>query len=73
VPLLVEHFQALAPSRLLAVVDLAQIQHAPLHDAAGLQPTALLDAEVAVLLAVLDPPVASQKYRLQQNARSSRI
>jgi hypothetical protein len=58
-PLLVEHLQALAPSRLLAVVDLAQIQHPPLHHPPGLQPTALLDAEITMLLAVLLPPVTS--------------
>jgi hypothetical protein len=57
--LLVEHLQALAPGRLLAVVDLAQIQHPPLHHAPGLQATALLDAEIAMLLAVLLPPVTS--------------
>jgi hypothetical protein len=38
----VEHFQGLAPGRLLAVVDLSQIQHAALHDLAGLQAPAFL-------------------------------
>jgi hypothetical protein len=69
-PLFVEHLQRLPPGGLLGVVDLAQIQHPALHHSAGLQPAALLDAEVAVLLAVLDAPVAPQKHRLQQNARS---
>jgi len=60
--LLVEHLQRLAPRRLLAVVDLSQIQHAALYDSAGLQTPAFLDAVVAVFLAVLLPPVASQEH-----------
>jgi len=60
--LLVEHLQRLAPRRLLAVVDLAQIQHAALHHFAGLQTPTLFDAVVAVFLTVLRPPVASQEH-----------
>src|SRR5208282_3225450 len=59
---LVEDLQRFAPCRLLVVVDLAQIQYAALHDSAGLQAPALLDAVVVVFLAVLLPPVASQEH-----------
>ena len=49
----VEDLQRLAPRGLLLVVDLAQIQHRPLHRLAAGQPPILHDAEVAVVLAVL--------------------
>jgi hypothetical protein len=64
----VEDLQGLAPARRLAIVDLSQIQHPALHDSAGLQAPAFLDAEVAVLLAVLLPPVASQEHAPVENA-----
>jgi len=68
--LLVEDFQRLAPGRLLAAVDLAKVQDPPLHHAAGLQTAALFNAVVAVLLAILDPPMTAQKHAHQQNART---
>ncbi len=66
-PALVEDLQRLAPSRLLAVVDLTQIQHAALDDSAGLKAAAFLDAVVAVFLTVLLPPVASQEHAPVEN------
>ena len=65
---LVEDFQGLAPGGLLAVVDLTQIQHAALDDSAGLQAAAFLDAVVAVFLAVLRSPMASQEHAPVENA-----
>ncbi len=51
-PALVERLDRLAPCGALAVVDLAQIKHVPLHRPAAGHPAVLHDAPVAVLLAV---------------------
>src|ERR1017187_9522167 len=58
----VEHLQALAPGGLLAVVDLAQVQHAALHHLPAPQTPALLDAEIAMLFAVFASLVAAQEH-----------
>jgi hypothetical protein len=50
---LIERLDRLAPGSTLAVVNLAQIQHVPLHRPAAGDPAVLHDAPVAVLLAVL--------------------
>jgi len=53
--LLVEHFNGLAPRRLLAVVDLAQVQHLSLRRTPAAATTRFDDAPIAVQLAVLLP------------------
>jgi hypothetical protein len=68
--LLIEHRQRLTPGRLLAVVDLSEIQNAALRHFARLQPPAFFDAVIAMLLAVLDPLMTAQKHARQQNARN---
>ena len=60
---LIEHLQRLAPRCLLLIVDLAQIQHCPLHRLAARHTAILHDAEVAMVLAVLLPVCAAQKHR----------
>ena len=52
---LVEGLDDPAPCLALTVVDLAQVQHLPLHHIAARTPFALNDVPVAMLLAVLDP------------------
>ena len=51
-PVLVERHDRLAPGGLLAVVDLAEIKHMPLHRSSAGYPAVLHDAPIAVLLAV---------------------
>ena len=58
----VEHLDRLAPRRSLRGVDLAEIQHVTLHDAAAVETLVLDDAPVAVRLAVLLSLGASQKH-----------
>ena len=50
---LVERLDRLAPCSALAVVDLAQLQHVPLHRPAAGDPAVLDAAPITVLLAVL--------------------
>src|SRR5208337_4104806 len=57
-----EHVQRLAPCSLLLVVDLAQVQHRPLHGPGTRQPAILHHAEVAVSLAILFSLSAAQKH-----------
>ena len=59
---LVECLDRPAPRRALAVVDLAQIQHMPLHRPAAGHPAVLHDAPVAMLLAVLPAKLVAQKH-----------
>src|SRR5262245_51379494 len=56
----IECFDDLAPRLALAVIDLAQIQHLPLHDLATSTALALDNIPIAMLLAVLQSSVASQ-------------
>jgi hypothetical protein len=58
----IQHFQRLAPRRLLAVIDFSQIQNPPLHHPARTQTTTLLHAPVAVLLAIFESPVRVQVH-----------
>src|ERR1700758_1894139 len=51
-PALIERLDRLAPCSTLAVVDLAQIKHVPLHRPAAGDAAVLHDAPVAALLAV---------------------
>jgi len=53
-PALAEYLNGLAPRRLLAVVDLAQVQHMPLHHTARGGAPAFHNAPVAVSFAVLE-------------------
>jgi hypothetical protein len=57
-----EHFDRAAPSQLLRVVDLAEIQHLPLHHAPAGYTLVLDHAEVAVLLTVLLPNLLAQEH-----------
>jgi hypothetical protein len=56
---LVECFDRAAPIVMLAVADLTQIQHLPLHHLATGTAPVLDDVPVAVLLAVLEAPIRS--------------
>jgi hypothetical protein len=61
-PLLIKGFNDPAPGGLLAVVNLAQVEHRPLdHAPLGAAP-AFDDAPVAVLLTVFKAPVAFQVH-----------
>jgi hypothetical protein len=61
-PARVERFDRLAPCSALAVVDLAQIQHVPLHRPPAGDTAVLDDAPIAVLLAVLVAKFVAQKH-----------
>jgi hypothetical protein len=70
---LVEEFQRFAPTVLLTVVDLAQIEAPLLNGLAREESAGFDDAELAVLFAVFGSFVAPQIHgRWQQNARKSR-
>ena len=58
----VEHLQTLAPSRLLGVVDLAQVEDGALSGGTSTQPAVLDHAPVAMSLAVLFASVIAQKH-----------
>jgi len=57
-----EHLEGLAPGLALAVVDLAEVEHGPLHPAPGGQTAALPKAPVPMLLAVLLAHMAAEKH-----------
>jgi hypothetical protein len=59
---LVEHLDRLAPRRRLRGVDLAEIQHVPLHHPAVIETLVLDNVPVAVRLAVLLSLGASQEH-----------
>src|SRR3954471_5758068 len=61
-PALVERLDRLAPGGALAVVDLAQIKHVPLHCPPAENPPVLHDAPIAVLFAVLAADLVAQKH-----------
>src|SRR5882757_10728979 len=58
----VEGFDDAAPGLTLVVVDLAQIQHRPLHHLAAGAALALDDAPIAMVLAVLEPSSGAQEH-----------
>ena len=76
---LAQHLYGTAPRRPLSIVDLAQIQHLPLHHATARVPAVLHHAPVTVLLAVLETslganehgPIACLNHRVNQGARSA--
>src|SRR6266853_2608253 len=68
---LVERFDRSAPRGFLAVIDLAQIQHLPLHRPPARHPAVLDDAPVAVLLAVLLANLVAQKHAARFCSRRS--
>src|SRR5208283_3774916 len=57
---LVKCFDGPAPRRSLAIVDLAQIQHVPLHRSTAANPAVLYDTPVAMLLTVLAADLVAQ-------------
>src|ERR1700674_678171 len=59
---LVEHLDRLAPGRRLRRIDLAEIQHMPLHHPAAIETLVLDHVPVVVRLAVLLSLGASQKH-----------
>src|ERR1700688_604196 len=61
-PAVVERLDRLAPRGALAVVDLAQVKHVPLHRPAAEYPAVLDNAPIAVLLAVLAAKLVAQKH-----------
>jgi hypothetical protein len=69
--LLVEGFDDPGPRRVLAVVDLAQIQHRSLHHLAAGTALAFDNAPVTVLLAVLPPPRESQVHAGDSTLKSN--
>src|SRR3954454_10661577 len=59
---LVKRLDRLAPCCSLAVVDLAQIQHMPLHRSTTTHTAVLHDAPVAMLLAIFAANLVAQKH-----------
>src|SRR5713101_100847 len=62
----IEGFDLLAPSFALAVIDLAEIQHLPLHNLAAGATLVLDDIPVAMLFAVFEASVESQEHDANQ-------
>ena len=64
-----------APSLLLAVVDLAEIQHLALHHSAASTALALDNIPIAMFFAVFEAPVESQEHanQLTQNKTNEKI
>jgi hypothetical protein len=58
----VKDFNRLAPRQLLRVIDLAEVEHMPLHYAPVGHALVLDNAEIAVLLAVLLPNHLAQEH-----------
>ena len=59
---LVEHFDAPAPGRFLAVVDFSQVEHLPLHHTLRGPTTILHDAPITMLLAIFYATRAAKKH-----------
>ena len=59
---LVEHFDAPAPGRSLAVVDFPQVEHLPLHYTLRGPTTVLHDAPITMFLAILYATRAAKKH-----------
>src|SRR5262249_54445642 len=62
----IKGFDQLAPGIALAVIDLAEIQHLPLHHLATGATLVLDDIPVAMLLAVFEASVESQEHDANQ-------
>ena len=58
----IEHFQRLTPRGLLGGVDLAQVQHLPLHRLPAGHAAVLHHAEVVMILAILAAMMGAQKH-----------
>jgi hypothetical protein len=74
--ILVKRFDRTAPIVMLAVADLTQIQHLPLHHLATGTAPVLDDIPVVVLLAVLEAPIRSQKHgptKLRRSQQAQKI
>src|SRR6202022_489830 len=57
-----DHRDRPPPRQFLRVVDLAQVQHVPLHHSPAADPRVLDNAPVAVLLAILPANLAAQEH-----------
>jgi hypothetical protein len=57
-----DHRDRPPPRQFLRVVDLAQVQHVPLHHAPTADPRVLDNAPIAVLLAILPVNFAAQEH-----------
>jgi hypothetical protein len=62
----IKGFDQMAPSLTLAVVDLAQVQHLPLHRFATRAALALDNIPVAMFFAILETSIESQKHDANQ-------
>src|SRR5690348_11818792 len=62
VALLIQHVDGLAPSQLLAVIDVTKVQNMLLHHSATGNAFVLDNAPVAVLLAVFFPCLGAQEH-----------
>jgi hypothetical protein len=62
----IKSFDQLAPGLALAVIDLAEIQHLPLHHLAPGAALVLDDIPVAMLFAVFEASVGSQEHDANQ-------
>jgi hypothetical protein len=56
----VKGFDQIGPGCALTVIDLAKVQHIPLHHIAASTTPALHNAPITVFLAILEASVASQ-------------
>src|SRR5882762_965398 len=72
-PALVERLDRLAPGGALAVVDLTQVKHVPLHRPPARHPAVFDDAPIAVLFAVLAAKLVAQKHGATSFAAFSRF
>src|ERR1700674_1406815 len=62
----IKGFDHTTPSLMLAVVDLAQVQHLPLHHLAASTTLALDNIPVAMFFAVLEASIESQEHDANQ-------
>jgi hypothetical protein len=60
-PLGVKDLNLLNPSQALAIIDLAQIEHLPLDNAAAGAALVLRQAPITMLLAIFEPLMALEK------------
>jgi hypothetical protein len=63
---LVKNLQGLAPSGLLAIIDLSQVHHGTIHHRLTRNATTLHNAEVAVLFAIL---LATMNFQMHSVGR----
>src|SRR5579871_85424 len=58
----IEYVERLSPRRLLAIIDLAEIENGALHSLAARQTTVLHHTEVAMIFTVFAPVCAAEKH-----------